>query len=568
MRAKLFVLAATLFTASFLSAQKFDIDTLQYQGSDKNIINLVILADGYTKDELKYYKEDAKRFTDYFFKTEPLSQYTNYFNVFVVNSISEESGAIHPYSTKECPTEKVDWDQLPERYNKFVKKYEVPKTNPNTIFGSSFDISGIHRLVVPTKNEKVLQVLKDNIPNYSQVVILVNSPFYGGSGGEFATTTVNFKSNDIAVHEIGHSFAKLSDEYWSGPLYTVPGPNKTQNVQDVPWKNWIGTNGIGIYAYGEKDARAQWFRPHEFCKMQYLIAPFCNVCQEEFIEVIHQKTNPIISTKPAIDTLVNTENMNAFTLNLVKPIPNTLKVKWILNNKLIAENLDSIHLNRGQFNLEKNILRAEVTDTTQLVRKENHANHIYTTQWEITKPNNESLTPPILTWGEKQESCYNGHQALTVKNPEAEVEYFWYDTLNSTQPFAKGNNIISPTITENKVYYVESNWNNKKSERKAIQITVLEKINLSEKVSIKQNKKDETIILSLKNVDDKKYKFEWWDEKGNRLYNFDPKENKTIYKGSDSSTITIKNESLGSTIYLKKIDKETTCSSGKVTIKL
>ena len=173
-----------------------------------------------------------------------------------------------------------------------------------------------------------------------------------------------------------------------------------------------------------------------------------------------------------------------------------------------------------------------------------------------------------MTWGEKQESCYNGHQALTVKNPEAEVEYFWYDNLNSTQPFAKGSNIISPTITENKAYYVESNWNNKKSERKAIQITVLEKINLSEKVNIKQNKKDGTIILSLKNTDDKKYKFEWLDENRNRLYNFDTKENKTIYKGSDSSTITIKNESLGSTIYLKKIDKETTCSSGKVTIKL
>jgi len=58
------------------------------------------------------------------------------------------------------------------------------------------------------------------------------------------------------------------------------------------------------------------------------------------------------------------------------------------------------------------------------------------------------------------------------------------------------------------------------------------------------------------------------DEKENRLYNFDPKENKTIYKGSDSSTSTIKNESLGSTIFVKKIDKETTCSNEKVSIKL
>ncbi|ULT22222.1 M64 family metallopeptidase [Sphingobacterium sp. E70] len=133
----------------------------------------------------------------------------------------------------------------------------MPVTHPNTIFGSSFDNGGLHRLVVPQKNERIEEVLKTHIPNYTQVVILVNSPFYGGSGGKWATSTVNFKSNDIAVHEIGHSFAQLADEYWAGNQYAIESVNRSQTAaaNAVPWKHWLGKDGVGIYSYGGKDLR-------------------------------------------------------------------------------------------------------------------------------------------------------------------------------------------------------------------------------------------------------------------------------------------------------------------------
>jgi hypothetical protein len=78
-------------------------------------------------------------------------------------------------------------------------------------FGSAFDSYNIHRLLVPTKTFAINNVLATNVPNYDQVVILVNSPYYGGSGGQFATSSTHTSANEIAIHEIGHSFVGLID---------------------------------------------------------------------------------------------------------------------------------------------------------------------------------------------------------------------------------------------------------------------------------------------------------------------------------------------------------------------
>ncbi|MGJ1191337.1 M64 family metallopeptidase [Sphingobacterium siyangense] len=80
----------------------FKIDTLQYQGADKHIVNLVILGDGYTKAQLDDYAADAKQFTNYFFSIEPFKQYSSFFNVFAIRTISEESGAVHDCKVGDC----------------------------------------------------------------------------------------------------------------------------------------------------------------------------------------------------------------------------------------------------------------------------------------------------------------------------------------------------------------------------------------------------------------------------------------------------------------------------------
>lgn len=551
-------------------AQKYPIDTLQFQGTDKQIVNLVILGDGYTQDQMGDFHEDAKRFTDYFFKTEPFRQYANYFNVYAINTPSQESGAVHSCTADDCPKVEHGHKDLPARFNEFPKRIAVPVANPNTMFGSSFDNYGLHRLVIPQKADVIERVLADNIPNHTQVVILVNSPFYGGSGGKYATATVNASSNDIAVHEIGHSFAILADEYWAGNQYAIEGPNRTQHADpnEVPWKHWLGVNGVGVYGYGGSKSPAQWFRPHEFCKMQYLVAPFCSVCQEIFVETIHQKTNPIASVRPLADKPLEADSVRLFALNLLKPSPNTLAVKWFLNDALIATNIDSIYLNLGMLNLGVNNLRAEVKDTTDLVRSPEKQVYQYAVKWTINNALVRELKSPQSTWGDSLQTCFNGHQALTVKQPEAGMQYNWYLAEQDTKPFATTSNLVTPKLTTDQTYYLESVWKDKTSKRVPIHVLLLPEIAAPKSYKLAKQKGGKTLRITLNEKVDKRYSFLWKNADGSILYEWDEFSGEFLRTGKFNNVMQVKLPETATKITVQKVDNETTCISAPLIIEL
>lgn len=563
----LFLVGALSTTAQ---AQKYPIDTLQFQGTDKKVVNLVILADGYTKEEMTNFHEDAKRFTDYFFKTEPFRQYANFFNVYAINTPSLESGAAHSGTASDCPKVEHGHAHLPDRFNEFPKRIAVPEGNPNTIFGSSFDNYGLHRLVIPQKVDVIEKVLADHIPNHTQVVILVNSPFYGGSGGKYATATVNASSNDIAVHEIGHSFGILADEYWAGNQYAIEGPNRTQHADPntVPWKHWLGTNGVGIYAYGGNNSPAKWFRPHEFCKMQYLVAPFCSVCQEVFVETIHQKTNPIVGTRPAADQAVDAANAHLFSLRLLKPSPNTLQVKWFLNDNLIAQNLDSVYLNKGMLAIGSNILRVEVRDTTDLVRTPEKQQFLYETQWTVNTNEVVDLAAPQFTWGDTLETCFDGYQALSIKQPEAGILYNWYTSETATQAFATGANLITPSMQATTVYYVEAAYKDKKSKRSPVVVKVLPEIAAPKKFKVEKEKGGKTVRITLLEKADKRYSFLWKKEDGTILYEWDEFSGEYMRTSNFNNVMRIPVTTGTTKVYVQKVDNEMTCVSAPLTIEV
>ena len=79
-----------------MSAQVFEVDTIQYNGSISSRINLVILGDGYQESELNQFALDAGNFSTEFFTQSPYREYRNYFNVFIIKVPSDESGASHP----------------------------------------------------------------------------------------------------------------------------------------------------------------------------------------------------------------------------------------------------------------------------------------------------------------------------------------------------------------------------------------------------------------------------------------------------------------------------------------
>lgn len=371
---KTLLLLTFLISTLSLSAQKYKLDTISYNGNIQERINLIILGDGYLATEMSKFKNDANNFRTGLFNQTPFKEYQNYFNVFAIETPSPESGIKHPHTASDCGN-------------------EVPISNPTNVFGTTFDAYGIHRLIVPMDYSAVYNVLYSAFPEYDIVVILANTTYYGGSGGSFATTSLNISANEIAIHELGHSFAGLADEYWAGPQYAIEKPNMTRqsNPSLIKWKNWLNTNGVGIYPH---TGDASWFKPHTNCKMQILGSPFCNVCEEAIVEKIHSLASPLLNYSPS-SSEINAENKTIdFTLNLLKPSPNTLQIKWVFDNSLVSLNTDEFTLSPDKLTSGKHTLSVSVYDTTTLSRSDNHTSaHLYQVTWTI----NQLITNTSIT---------------------------------------------------------------------------------------------------------------------------------------------------------------------------
>ncbi len=360
------------------SAQPFKVDTLQYKGDRNKYINLVIMGDGYTASHQAAFKNDAQNLVNYVLGTTPWSNYKDYFNVIAIEAISNQSGAKHPQTASDCNTDPSN-----------------PLSNPDNYFGSSFDNSGIHRLIKPTKAGNILTALGSTTFQYGMLLIVVNTPYYGGAGGGYATIPANTAANDICVHEIAHSFGKVKDEYYPGDAIAGEAVNmtKTSVPSSVVWTNWVGSNGISVYQHCCGGNSAQWYKPaNANCKMEVLNKPYCSVCKQAIIESIHKLVNPVVSYTPVKLTVDTIPQLITFSLTqLMKPIPNTLRIQWTLDGNMILKNIASAQIDQNTLSAGAHTLIANVTDTTSLLRVDNHSTltgHFSTVTWTINKSAN------------------------------------------------------------------------------------------------------------------------------------------------------------------------------------
>lgn len=315
-----FLQFTTGFTAMMLicistSSQTFSVDTLMRNGSRANRINLVYLSDGYQSDELTKFISNAVSMNNALFSQTPFLQYKNFFNAFAVRVPSVDSAASHPGTASDEATSGGQ-----------------PVKTVNTYFQSTFDFASIHRLLVAQNATRINNVLASNVPDYDQAFVIVNSPYYGGSGGSVATSSINIQSPEVAIHEIGHSFAGLADEYWAGPQYAAEKPNMTQtnDPATVKWKAWYGRNNISIIPYGTTAPLSTWYKPHPSCKMQFLGVPFCSVCAEAIVTRIHSLTSMIDSVSPAASVTLTSNDSVKFSVKPVRVLP-AQQVFWRIN---------------------------------------------------------------------------------------------------------------------------------------------------------------------------------------------------------------------------------------------
>lgn len=325
-------------------------------GPDTSRYVIAILGDGYQTSELNQYHQDVQSFVNTLQDTRPFSDLWCAINVVRVDVTSTDSGADDPLTCADGSA--------------------GSGATPRTYFDSTFcGSSGVRRAL--TCNTATAQaVAAAQVTSVDVVMVIVNSPLYGGTGGAVATFSTHPSSVQIGIHEMGHTAFGFADEYEylagcaSGETtqntYSSgepPKPNITINTNSstIKWNaeltaaadalpttanancancdsqaNPRAANYVGAYE-GANTFHCGCYRPSFNCYMRNLGVPFCAVC-ERFIRnamaFFMPATVPLTWANPP--TITYGTKLAAAQLNATAPVAGTLDYSPALGTCLAA----------------------------------------------------------------------------------------------------------------------------------------------------------------------------------------------------------------------------------------
>lgn len=242
-------------------------ETLNKAADTTRCIHIAYVAEGYTEEEMDSFLNHARIATDALFAHEPFKSMRDRFNIVAVKSPSVDSGTSEP-------------------------KNGVWKS---TALGSHFDTFYSDRYLTTLHLKKLHDVLAGT--PYEHIIILVNTEKYGG-GGIYNSYNLSYTRGKyfrpVVVHEFGHSFGGLGDEYEYGdsdPMYysdTEPWEQNLTTKHDFSqkWGNLIKEGKAGLYEGGGYLSKGV-FRGAENCRMKTNEEPeFCAVCRQALVRLI------------------------------------------------------------------------------------------------------------------------------------------------------------------------------------------------------------------------------------------------------------------------------------------
>ncbi|MFH1438840.1 MAG: M64 family metallopeptidase [Pseudomonadota bacterium] len=264
---------------------------LHVGGKPENQVDLLILPDGYDKDEAEKMARDAARFARVFFDYEPFAGHRDHVSIRMIAAFSAQSGPDEPRKSI---------------YN-------------DTAFGTSFNTFGAERYLTTADNKTMRRAAA--LAPCDVIVIMVNTARYGG-GGIYNSWSIFAADNEydeyVYIHEFGHAFAGLADEYFvSGGAYDEDAfypsgvepwePNISAFLggkkESVKWHEMIGEgavlptpsedkygNAVGVFEGGGYKSKGL-FRGYLDCKMFHKgLVPFCPVCARSIERMIDYYT--------------------------------------------------------------------------------------------------------------------------------------------------------------------------------------------------------------------------------------------------------------------------------------
>jgi hypothetical protein len=177
---------------------------IEKHGDPAKKVDLLLLGDGYTAAERPKFEADARRLVSVLFATSPFKERRSDFNIWGLAPAARESGISRP-------------------------SLGIHHASP---VGATYDAFGSERYVLTFDNKAFRRLA--SFASYDVVEIVVNGRTYGGGGIYNLYSTVaadNAFAPYVFVHEFGHHFAALADEYYTSPVAYLPS-----STREEPWE--------------------------------------------------------------------------------------------------------------------------------------------------------------------------------------------------------------------------------------------------------------------------------------------------------------------------------------------
>lgn len=425
--------------------------TIRSNGAPANRVDLAILGDGYTTAQLPGYASAVETIVAGLFAGTPFSGYQNYFNVHRVDVTSAQAGVDHP-----------------ER-----------NVYKDTALGAYYNCGGIQRTICVNVS-KVYDVLTASLQpdEYDIILVIVNDVEYGGSGGAVAVTSVHSDSIEITLHELGHSFGLLADEYAGGgpacnPLIEPFEINATRETQRafLKWNHWVSPS-TPIPTFTSQPAVPGLFQGARYCfsglyrptfdsKMRTLGKPWDQINNEQLVKRIYNWVTPLDSRSPS-ETDVVVTGAKLFQVSTPAPLTHALRVDWALDGTPFGQG-PWVVLAPEDLLVGVHLLEAAIADPTPWVRSDPAGALTETTSWNVELPNTPPYTPSDPEpWDGIQGVCTTGTTLSWTggdANPEHSVLYDLYFGDSSPPPLEAADLGMAsyglPSLTNATKYY----WN-------------------------------------------------------------------------------------------------------------
>ncbi|MBN8481210.1 MAG: hypothetical protein J0L88_06410 [Xanthomonadales bacterium] len=326
-----------------------------------NRVDILVLGDGYTSAQQGVFDTHVAALRTAIFAVTPYKEYENFVNWQSGFIASAQSGADHPPYQAGCTTTACCADTAAQGDG-------AAGTFVTTALDGRYCTNQIHRLL-SVSSAKVFAAAAA-YPDWDKILVTVNDPLYGGAGGTYAVTSANASAALIVIHEYGHSFHKLADEYTSPypgfpACSDLPGGSACEaNVTNqtdaglVKWRSWFtpgiqiptpaGTAGTGLFE-GARYLTSGMYRPtSNSCLMRSLGTAFCNVCRQEYVKYLYRGGFGVPaagidliepgseSPSPSSPVAVATGTSRTFSAVILRPVIGNVTLQWYLDGVPIA----------------------------------------------------------------------------------------------------------------------------------------------------------------------------------------------------------------------------------------